>query len=78
MTVGSATLLTERTSLVDDIIEETLILVLFVLNNTILDRGGVWTFSETADVAFGEGVVFEDISDEVAPTKKSEYKAQSP
>lgn len=78
MTVGSATLLTERTSLVDDIIEETLILVFFVLNDTILDSEGVWTFSETADIAFGEGVVFDDISDEVAPTKKLKYKAQSP
>ena len=78
MTVGSATLLTERTSLVDDIIEETLILVFFVLNDTILDSEGVWTFSETADIAFGEGVVFDDTSDEVAPAKILEYKARSP
>ena len=78
ITVGSATLLTERTSLVDVIIEETLILVFFVLNDTILDSEGVWTFSETADIAFGEGVVFDDTSDEVAPAKKLEYKARSP
>ena len=71
-------LLTGCTSLVNDVIEETLILLFFVLNDTILDSEGVWTFSETANIAFGEGIVFDDISDEVAATKKSDYIAQSP
>lgn len=78
ITVGSATLLNGRTSLDDDIIEETLTLIIFELSDTILDSEGVWTFSETANIAFGEGIVFNDISDEVAATKKSDYIAQSP
>lgn len=78
ITVGSATLLNGCTSLVEDIIEETLALIFFELSDTILDSEGVWTFSETANIAFGEGIVFDDISDEVAATKKSDYIAQSP
>ena len=41
ITVGSATLLNVCTSLVDDIIEETLALIFFELSDTILDSEGV-------------------------------------
>lgn len=41
ITVGSATLLNGCTSLVDDIIEETLALIFFELSDTMLDSEGV-------------------------------------